>query len=150
MGASKSRSVQVDLPPSEARALVEEAATPLTKYKPRVNPNSDDLCWRKGWGLSNPVTVKAELMPAAQGTTVTYTASILALFDPFGFTKGALDQFEQQLLAHREVRGTDQPPSPVVADNRGWYVFGGFLVLGLGTPCVLGVCGGVLGLLGNL
>lgn len=145
MGAENTRDIALELPPTEARGLVEAAGNAVPKFKP-----NGDLSWRKGWGLSNPVTVHVQLVPDGQGgTTVSYKASILALFDPFGFTTETLDVFEHQLQAHRAVRGTDATPEPALPLRRGLYVFGGSLALFLGVPMVLACCGGLLSVLSS-
>ena len=147
MSASTTRSLDIPRPPEEARALLETACGAVPGYEP-----NGDLQWRKGWlSLTNPVTFRVELMPSGDGgTTVTMTAKILALFDPFGFTKEALDQFEHSIQAHVAVEGTDQLPAAPLGAKRGFYVLGGMLGLFVGLPCLVGLCAGGLGLVSSL
>ena len=91
-----------------------------------------------------------QLVPDGQGgTTATYKASIMALFDPFGFTKETLDVFEHQLHAHREVQGTDALPAAALPQQRGWYVFGGSIAVVLGGFMLAVCCGGLMSVLGS-
>ena len=147
MPASTTRSLDMALTPNDARALLETAGAAVPGYEP-----NGDLKWRKGWfSLSNPVTVRAELMPSGDGgTTITMTANILALFDPFGFTKEAMDQFQHSIQAHLAVQGTDQPPATTPGAKRGLHVLGGLLVLFVGLPCLLGLCAGGLSIVSTL
>lgn len=147
MAASTTTELILDMTPEEARALLEAACATVPGYEP-----NGDLQWRKGWlSLTNPVTFRAELMPCGDGrTTVKMTAKILALFDPFGFTREALDQFDHIIQAHAAVHGTDQLPATPLGAKRGLYVLVGMLGFGVGIPCLLGLCAGGLSLVTSL
>ena len=109
---STTRSVDVDLTVEEAFELVRQAAKPLGYRETAAKPDRATVRWSRGFTLaSNPQDCTATIEPAGDGrSTVTYKASVMALFDPFGFTRETADRFVHQLHAHIEARSSGQPP----------------------------------------
>jgi hypothetical protein len=110
---STTRSVDLDLTPQEALELVREAAAPLRFREAAVEPSKGIVRWKRGFTLSsNPQDCTAAVEPVGDGRcTVTYRASVMALFDPFGFTRETAERFVHQLEAHRVARETGESPA---------------------------------------
>ena len=129
------------VPPHEAGDLIERAGQRLTQYDYKGKQGAEYV-WERGFGLTNPQTVKARLTPMAggNGVTVEYTVSILALMDPFGFTDESCDRFIAELQAHaaQDRDGTALPEVP--KDKRGTYI----LLGSLGFAGLFVLCGGVI------
>ena len=117
--AETTLSTQLPLEIEAARALAERAGSRLTQYDFK-GEDGPDLKWERGFGLTNPQTVTARFEAAPDGgTSVSYTVSILALMDPFGFTKETCERFIAELQAHHalEADGTALPEAP--SDKKG-------------------------------
>ena len=135
--AETTLTTQLPLDPAAARALAERAAARLKQYDFK-GPEGETLKWQRGFGLTNPQTVTATFEDDGQGgTTVSYTVSILALMDPFGFTKESCERFITELQAHHEheANGTALPEAP--SDKKGMTT----LIVSLAFVGLFAVCG---------
>lgn len=131
-------STTLPLPPDQARELVLRAAGRLTQYDYKGD-KGDHLLWERGFGLTNPQTVRVRIEPDGEGTTVTYAISILALADPFGFTKESCERFIAELEAHHAYESEGAALPEVPRDKRGMQIFiGSLVVVALITVCALG------------
>lgn len=139
MPAQTIEHLTLPMPPEEARALVLAALGDMPKYKLVDQDEALGLVrWRKGFGFTNPVTIEARFQPEGAGTAVELKAMVLALMDPFGFTKEAAQIAAGQVRAHLAARETGAAVPAAPAERRGLMVnvvFIGFAVLMMGCAC---------------
>ena len=133
--ASSKKTTTVAGTPETVMALAERAGARLTQYDFKGKQGTE-LVWERGFGLTNPQTVKARFWAEGDVTCVEYEVSILAFMDPFGFTDESADRFIAELQAHhsQEQDGVQLPMVP--PDKRGKNVLIGSIVFaGLFVGC---------------
>jgi len=136
--ASTELSTTVPLDLDAARELVITAASRLDQYDYKGD-KGDHLLWERGFGMTNPQTVRVRLAEVEGGTQVTYAVSILALMDPLGFTKESAERFIAELQAHHahQTEGVALPEAP--RDKRGMQTLVvSLLIVSLFAVCALG------------
>ncbi len=97
MGFKNSVSIVAPVPIAQCFALLQEVGATIDKYKLiDSSPTTYSLVWRKGMGWTNPIKVRADLMPVGpRQTQVSLSAEIAGLADPFNFTTKAIELFEK-------------------------------------------------------
>ena len=99
------------------------------------------LWFKRGFGWTNPIDLKVWVFsPGSENphaAVVRYQASILALADPMGFTKGAIDMFEKHVQAHLHSAMTGAPLPPPPKDLRAMKI--NFIIIGIAAVLVIGV-----------
>lgn len=144
MGAETIETITLPMDADSAKALVLNAIGDMQKYRLVDDDEALGLVrWRKGFGWTNPVTIEARFKPGGGGTEVELKAMVMALFDPFGFTKEAMEIATGQIRAHMDARSSGGPIPEPPAERRGMYINAVvILVLFLAMFCMC--CGGLI------
>ncbi|MCP4804923.1 MAG: hypothetical protein GY913_16655 [Proteobacteria bacterium] len=133
--ASTKKTTTIPGTPEAVMALAERAGERLTQYDFKGRQGTE-IVWERGFGLTNPQTVRARFWGEGDVTCVEYEVSIMALMDPFGFTGESADRFIAELQAHhaQEQDGAQLPMVP--PDKRGKNILIGSIVFaGLFVGC---------------
>lgn len=143
MAAQTTETLTLPLPPEHARALVSDAIADMKKYRLVDQDEALGLVrWRKGFGWTNPVTIEARFEQADGGTRVEIKAMVLALADPFGFTKEACGIATEQVRARLAARQGGAAVPAARAERRGLIVNAVFL--GFAFLMMFCACSGLL------
>ncbi len=135
--AETTLTTQLPLDPEAAMALAERAGARLAQYDFKGG-EGPVLKWERGFGLTNPQTVTARFSEdGSGGTTVAYTVSILALMDPFGFTRESCERFIAELQAPHALEADGVALPEVPRDKKGMTT----LIVSLVFVGLLFVCG---------
>lgn len=149
MGAETIETMTLPMDQDSAKALILNAIGDMKKYKLVDEDESLGLVrWRKGFGWTNPVTIEARFSPGDGGTQVELKAMVMALFDPFGFTREAMEIATGQVRAHLAARESGGAIPEPASEKRGVYVnvvVIGFAVLFMGCACGGMFLGALLG-----
>jgi Short C-terminal domain len=97
MGVKSSVNIVAPINIEKCFSLLKEVGATVDAYKlVDASPSTHSIVWRKGMGWTNPIRVRADLMPMGPAQTqVTLSAEIAAVFDPFNFATNAIELFER-------------------------------------------------------
>lgn len=121
MGFKNSVSIVAPVPIAQCFSLLSEVGAALDNYKLiESSPTTYSLVWRKGMGWTNPIKVRADLIPVSpQQTQVNLSAEIAALFDPFNFTTKAIELFEKPFKERLSTLKLPEVEHPVTSTGDG-------------------------------
>ncbi|MEM9195808.1 MAG: hypothetical protein AAGF12_41970 [Myxococcota bacterium] len=120
--ASETRTFDLPLAGEQAYPLIRDAGVQLPGFDREAERQAEGFIkFVRVLGWSNPMGMEVQLQVLnEQATRVQLTAKLLALADPMGFMKGALDMFEGHITACAHAAAAGQPwPAPPSHDKKG-------------------------------